>query len=291
MQSLNYYLQKAKSEYFAVPHFNVSNLEMIKAIVEASQELNAPVMIGMSESEREFIGLNQAKSIIKCYKEKGAVIFLNADHSKSFDSCKNAIDAGFDSIHFDGSHLNLKENFEITKKVVLYGKKKNVDISIEGELGCMPTESSKIYNKEIKIDKKYFTKPEEAREFTENTGIDRLASVIGSIHGIASNNPHLDIDLIKRTQTKKAFKQPQLPARLEAIVKMQDHGIKSQSLLFPCSLPDHFYIVFNNQAFFASGTKIASIPEFNDGPGTMVTFLGVRITLQSGKVGVEIKPL
>jgi len=198
MQSLNYYLQKAKSEYFAVPHFNVSNLEMIKAIVEASQELNAPVMIGMSESEREFIGLNQAKSIIKCYKEKGAVIFLNADHSKSFDSCKNAIDAGFDSIHFDGSHLNLKENFEITKKVVLYGKKKNVDISIEGELGCMPTESSKIYNKEIKIDKKYFTKPEEAREFTENTGIDRLASVIGSIHGIASNNPHLDIDLIKR---------------------------------------------------------------------------------------------
>ncbi|KKP30451.1 MAG: Ketose-bisphosphate aldolase, class-II [Parcubacteria group bacterium GW2011_GWA2_31_28] len=198
MQSLNYYLQKAKSEYFAVPHFNVSNLEMIKAIVEASQELNAPVMIGMSESEREFIGLNQAKSIIKCYKEKGAVIFLNADHSKSFDSCKNAIDAGFDSIHFDGSHLSLKENFEITKKVVLYGKKKNVDISIEGELGCMPTESSKIYNKEIKIDKKYFTKPEEAREFTENTGIDRLASVIGSIHGIALNNPHLDIDLIKR---------------------------------------------------------------------------------------------
>jgi len=198
MQSLNYYLHKAKSECWAVPHFNASNLEMIKAIVESSQELNAPVMIGMSESEREFIGLNQAKSIIKCYKEKGAVIFLNADHSKSFDSCKNAIDAGFDSIHFDGSHLSLKENFEITKKVVLYGKKKNVDISIEGELGCMPTESSKIYNKEIKIDKKYFTKPEEAREFTENTGIDRLASVIGSIHGIALNNPHLDIDLIKR---------------------------------------------------------------------------------------------
>ena len=198
MQSLNYYLHKAKSECWAVPHFNASNLEMIKAIVESSQELNAPVMIGMSESEREFIGLNQAQSIIKCYKEKGAVIFLNADHSKSFDSCKNAIDAGFDSIHFDGSHLSLKENFEITKKVVLYGKKKNVDISIEGELGCMPTESSKIYNKEIKIDKKYFTKPEEAREFTENTGIDRLASVIGSIHGIALNNPHLDIDLIKR---------------------------------------------------------------------------------------------
>src|SRR3989338_7457417 len=198
MQSLNYYLHKAKSECWAVPHFNASNLEMIKAIVESSQELNAPVMIGMSESEREFIGLNQAQSIIRCYKEKGAVIFLNADHSKSFDSCKNAIDAGFDSIHFDGSHLSLKENFEITKKVVLYAKNKNTDISIEGELGYIPTESSKIYNKEIKIDKKYFTKPEEAREFTENTGIDRLASVIGSIHGIALNNPHLDIDLIKR---------------------------------------------------------------------------------------------
>ncbi|KKP37248.1 MAG: Ketose-bisphosphate aldolase, class-II [Candidatus Roizmanbacteria bacterium GW2011_GWA2_32_13] len=198
MQSLNYYLHKAKSECWAVPHFNASNLEMIKAIVESSQELNAPVMIGMSESEREFIGLNQAQSIIKCYKEKGAVIFLNADHSKSFDSCKNAIDAGFDSIHFDGSHLSLKENFEITKKVVLYAKNKNTDISIEGELGYIPTESSKIYNKEIKVDKNYFTKPEQVRAFIKNSKINRLASVVGSIHGIAINNPHLDIDLIKR---------------------------------------------------------------------------------------------
>ena len=108
---------------------------------------------------------------------------------------------------------------------------------------------------------------------------------------IWQRNSRVDIDLIKGTQTKKDFKQLKLPARLEAIIKIQDHGIRSQSLLFPCSLPDHFNIIFNNQAFFASGMKIASIPEFNDNPGTMVTFLGVRIPLQSGKVGVEIKPL
>lgn len=198
MFKLKDYLLKAKQNNWAIPHFNASNLEMIKAIIEASQELNAPVMIGMSESEREFIGLAQAESIIKAYKEKGIVIFLNADHSKSFNSCKNAIDRGFDSIHFDGSHVSLKENFEITKKVVEYAKNKNIDISVEGELGCMPTENSKIYNKKIEVKKEYFTKPKEARAFVNITGIDRLASVVGSIHGIAVNNPHLDIDLIKR---------------------------------------------------------------------------------------------
>ncbi|MEK9147559.1 MAG: class II fructose-bisphosphate aldolase [Patescibacteria group bacterium] len=198
MFKLKDYLLKAKQNNWAVPHFNVANLEMIKAIVESSEELKAPVMIGMSESEREFIGLDQAESIIKDYKKAGAVVFLNADHSKSFESCKRAIDKGFDSIHFDGSHVSLKENFEITKKVVKYAKKKNIDISIEGELGCMPTESSKIYNKKIEVKKEYFTKPKEARAFIETTGIDRLASVVGSIHGIAANNPHLDIDLIKR---------------------------------------------------------------------------------------------
>lgn len=198
MKNLHYYLQKAMNEAWAVPHFNASNLEMIKAIVEASNELNAPVMIGMSESERKFIGDNQAKSIIVNYKEKGAIVFLNADHSKSFESCKNAIDKGFDSVHFDGSNINLKENFETTKNVVLYAKEKNIDISVEGELGHIPTDSSKIYNKKIIIDKNDFTKPEQALDFVKFTKIDRLASVVGSIHGIATNNPKLDIDLIKK---------------------------------------------------------------------------------------------
>ena len=108
---------------------------------------------------------------------------------------------------------------------------------------------------------------------------------------IWQSDSRVDVNLETGTQARIAFAQPQLPARLEAIVKIEDHWIKTQSLLFPYSLPDHFNIIFDDQLFYVSGIKMAFVPEFNGAPGTIVTFLGVRIPIQSGKIGVKIRPL
>src|SRR5690349_8846543 len=118
MLKLKEVLQKASDEKWAVPHFNVPNLEMLKAIIEACVEKRSPVMIGTSESEREFIGLEQAVALIRSYREEHDMPFyLNADHTKSVEKAKTAIDAGYDSIHIDLSKLPLEENIQKSKEV------------------------------------------------------------------------------------------------------------------------------------------------------------------------------
>jgi len=190
-------LQKAKEGHFAVGHFNVSDANQLKAIVMAAQNMRAPVFIGASEGERNFFGLEQLVALVKIYRETtGLPIFLNADHTKSFQECAKAIDAGFDMIHFDGSALPFEENVANTKKVVEYAKEKNPNISVEGELGYLRGKSE--VQEYVEIKKEDFTKPEQAKEFVEETGVDRLAIVFGNFHGIASKQEeHLDFSVLQ----------------------------------------------------------------------------------------------
>jgi len=165
--------------------------------MEAAKKFNAPVMIGLSEGERKFVGLKQAVAMVKSFKEEyGLPVFLNPDHSHSVESAKDAFDAGFDSVHIDLSKLSFEKNIKGTKEVVDYVKSKNPEISVEGELGYLRGES-RIQKEVIKIKPEDLTKPEEAVEFADKTGIDRFAGAYGNSHGIFLEEPALDIERIR----------------------------------------------------------------------------------------------
>ncbi|MBI2450727.1 MAG: class II fructose-bisphosphate aldolase [Parcubacteria group bacterium] len=201
MSNLNQVLKEAESGGYAIPHFNFANMETLKACVEAAKELNSPLMLGTSEGERKFFGRAQAVSVIKAFqKELEIQIFLNADHTKSFEEAKLVIDLGYDSVIIDLAHLSFEENVKITKQVVEYAKSKNPDISVEGELGYLLGES-KILKEKIELKPENYTKPEQAFEFWKETKVDRLTVAVGNIHGVSiAGNPRLDIGLIQKTK-------------------------------------------------------------------------------------------
>jgi len=191
-------LLRATSEKWAVPHFNFSNLETLKAIAEAAKEENSPVMAGTSEGERDFIGLREAVFMVRSFREElNLPIFLNADHTKSVEAAKKAVDAGYDSIHIDLSKMPLDANVNGTKELVRYALAKDAIISIEGELGYLRGES-KFQKKRIVIEPNDLTDPAEAAKFVEITGVDRFAPAVGNIHGISLDEPAIDIGRIKQ---------------------------------------------------------------------------------------------
>lgn len=190
--------QQAKREQWAIPHFNFSSLSQLKGILEIAKELRAPVLVGTSEGERDFIGLTQAVALVKSYRETYDIpIFLNADHSRSFETAKAACDAGYDSVHIDMSKKSFEENIAETKRVVEYVKSTRPEVEVEGELGYLATESSKIYTETIEIPEESYTKVEEAIQYVKETGINRFAPAIGNLHGIAANSPKIRFELIQ----------------------------------------------------------------------------------------------
>lgn len=190
-------LKKAQNNHYAVGQFNISTDEQLKAIVEVAQDFKSPVIIGTSEGERRFIGIDQVVALVESYQRD---IILNADHCKTFESAKEAVDAGYSAVHFDGSALDFEENMKITKQVVHYAKKKNPNILVEGELGYLKGES--VVHEKIEIKPEDLTKPEQAKEFIEKTGVDSLAVVVGNMHGVESDmeNPPLYLDRLREIQ-------------------------------------------------------------------------------------------
>lgn len=195
---MNELFDKALKEQYAIGQFNISTNEQLRAAIEVAVELSAPIIIGASESERNHLGDNQIVSLVESWqKETNQPIILNADHCQTYESAKKAVDAGFNAIHFDGSMLNFNKNIKITERVVKYARKKDKNIIIEGELGYMRG-GSEIHSQKIEIMPSDLTKPEEAKEFYQKTGINNLAIVIGNIHGVEPDNlnPHLNIDIL-----------------------------------------------------------------------------------------------
>jgi fructose-bisphosphate aldolase class II len=201
--SLNNYLRRATAEGWAVPHFNVCNLELLRGIVAAASEMRSPVMIGTSEGERAIFTPEAAVAMIRIYSEKFNVpLFLNADHTHSVAAAKAAIDAGYPSIHIDLSRQPFAANVAGTAEVVRYARKQKREISVEGELGALATDSSTVLKGKVKIDPASFTSPELALEFVHKTGIDRLAPAVGNYHGMSQTKKNLDIGLIKELRAK-----------------------------------------------------------------------------------------
>jgi fructose-bisphosphate aldolase class II len=202
MRSLKAAIREAEKKKLAIGHFNIAELSGLKAIFEAARGLGAPVIIGTSEGEANFIGRKQAAALIKSLREEhNYPIFLNSDHTHSFEEVKKAVEAGYDAILFDGGKLPLKENIRQTKRIVKYVKSKNPKILVEGELGYIGSSSQilKEIPKGAAIKPEDLTTLEQAKQFVKETRVDLLAPAVGNLHGMfgKAKNPDLDIRRIK----------------------------------------------------------------------------------------------
>jgi len=144
MKTLREAINEAEEKKVAIGHFNISDSTQLWGIFNAAKSLNVPVIIGTSEGERDFIGARQAAVIVhSIQKDYDYPIYLNADHHFSLNKVKEAIDAGFDAIIFDGNKVSHEENIEITKACVHYARSCGRDVLVEAELGNIG-ESSKV---------------------------------------------------------------------------------------------------------------------------------------------------
>ena len=202
MCSLKEHLKKAREAKIAIGHFNISNVETLWAIFDAARALDQPVIIGVSEGERNFIGVRQAASLVQSLRnEFDYPIFINADHTHDFEGVKKAIDLGFDSVMIDGSQLLFDENVALTKKCVAYAKevkaKEGRTVLVEAELGYIGTSSTVLETIPDGAGAD-MTPPDVAQRFVEMTSVDLFAPSVGNIHGIVtSGNPHIDVKRVK----------------------------------------------------------------------------------------------
>ena len=188
--NMNQMLKKAKEEHYAVPHFNINNLEWTKFILEECNELNVPVILGVSEGAVKYMGsylvvADLVKAMIKSLNIKIPVC-LHLDHGSSLESCISAIDAGFSSVMIDGSRLPLEENIKITKEVVSYAHERG--ISVEAEVGHIGTTDDNMTKEETNATL------EDCQILYENTSIDALAAALGSVHGFYKKEANLDFE-------------------------------------------------------------------------------------------------
>jgi len=200
MKTLRETIKDAEANKVAIGHFNISNIEGLWGIFRAAQALDVPVIIGVSEGERDFVGVRQAAALVKSIREEfDYPIFLNADHSYSFERVKDAVDAGFDAVIFDGAKLPMEENIKITKQCVEYARNSGRDVLVEAELGYIGTSSKLLDEVPEGVSLDQLTTPEDAKRFVEETGVDLFSPSVGNIHGMLKgvSNPELNIERIK----------------------------------------------------------------------------------------------
>jgi len=211
MRGLRNALRQAEKNRVAIGHFNVSDLVMLKAVFTAAQELNVPVLVGVSEGEREFIGVGQIAVLVRSLREEfDFPIFLNADHTYSLAKAQEAARSGFDLVVFDASTLPLEENVRKTKEAVEAVKSINPEILVEGEIGYIGTGSA--IHDEVPEQSKGLTSPAEARVYAEGTGIDLLAPAVGSMHGMFKSmiqgTTRKRLDIARIAEIKNAARVP-----------------------------------------------------------------------------------
>ena len=204
MKTLRECTREAREGGYALGHFNISDSTQLNAIAAAAREVGMPVVIGVSGGEREFVGGRKAAAMVAAARDEfGIDIFLNADHAHEVDACKSAIDAGFDSVIFDGTKLSLEENKAKTQEVVAYARESGRDVIVESELGYIGT-SSKLLDdvpEDVVLDS--LPTADDATQFVNDTGVDALAPAVGNLHGMLKgrSNPSLQIELIERIRT------------------------------------------------------------------------------------------
>lgn len=216
-------LAKAQEGNYAVGSFSVANMEMVLGVLKAAKELNAPVILQIAEirlkqSPLEIIG----PLMVAAAESADTPVAVHFDHGKTLEKIQQALDIGFTSVMFDGSHLPLDENIAMTKKVIAMACEYDADV--EAEIGCVG--GSEDGSEDIAIN---CAKPEDAVRFEAETGVDALAIAIGNAHGNYKSTPKLKFDILQ-----EVAKNTDLPLVLhggtgitpEDFVKCSHTGIK-----------------------------------------------------------------
>ena len=193
--------EKSMKEGFAIGAFNVNNMEIIQAIVDAASEAKSPVILQASSSAIKYAGIDYLMKMVEAATivHPELPIAIHLDHGPDFETCKMCIDAGFTSVMIDGSKYDFEENVRVTKEVVDYAHSKGV--VVEAELGKLAG-----IEDEVNVDSKdaMYTDPEQAEEFVKRTGCDSLAIAIGTSHGAYKfkGEAKLRFDILKEIRNR-----------------------------------------------------------------------------------------
>ncbi|MHB9093536.1 MAG: class II fructose-1,6-bisphosphate aldolase [Eubacteriales bacterium] len=190
-------LKKAEAGGYAVGAFNCNNMEIVQAIIAAAEAEKSPVIMQASQGAIKYAGIEYITAMAKIAAENASVpVALHLDHGTSFEQVMMCIRSGFSSVMIDGSKLPFDDNVELTKRVIAVARA--VGVSVEAELGKIGGTEDDIH-----VDEKdaFFTKPEEAKEFVERTGVDALAVAIGTAHGQYKGIPELDFPRLEKIRS------------------------------------------------------------------------------------------
>lgn len=187
-------LMDAKKRRYAVPAFNIHNLETMQGVLEVASELKSPVILATTPGTVSYAGADYLVAMAKVgAKRYNIPIALHLDHCSDINILKKCIEAGYKSVMIDASLKSYEENFMITKEVVEFSHSYNV--SVEAELGLV---SGQEDERDIKDSDSVLTDPYAALEFVEKTKIDSLAVAIGTAHGVYKTEPKLDFERLRK---------------------------------------------------------------------------------------------
>ncbi len=191
-------LKKAQREGYAVPAFNVHNLETVQAVIESAAKMASPVILAGTPGTFSYAGINYLVSICQiAARDNNLPIALHLDHHESLADISNKVTAGVRSVMIDGSHLPFDENIRTVAEVVRFCQR--YDGSVEAELGRLGGQEDHL---NVDAGDSFFTDPDSARLFVARTGIDSLAVAIGSAHGLYQGEPHLDFDRLSAVRER-----------------------------------------------------------------------------------------
>ncbi len=199
MKTLRETITDAAQNARAIGHFNFSDSNQLKAIAEAAKETGLPVIVGLSEGERDFFPLAHARVLVDLYRAQGVEIFLNADHTYSVEKVQRAIAAGVDSVVVDGAKLSFEENVLMLSACVKDARASGRDVVMEGELGYIGQSSKPLDALPEGVSLENLTTADEAKRFVVDTGADCFAPAVGNVHGMlkAAAEPKLHSDRVK----------------------------------------------------------------------------------------------
>src|SRR3989338_2272083 len=195
-------LGKAQRGHYAVAHFNINNLEMVQAIVNAAMKLKSQVILATSEGAIQYAGMDYLYALAKTASEQANIpIALHLDHGRDITIIQKAINIGYSSIMIDASPEDFENNIALTKKIVQLAHRKG--ISVEAELGTIGGAEDKVSSRKIR-----YTDPLQAQEFVERTGCDFLAVAIGTSHGAYKFQGEAQLQLDRLREIRKKVRIP-----------------------------------------------------------------------------------
>lgn len=191
-------LKDAQKEGYAVPAFNIHNLETMQVVVEAANELNSPVIIAATPGTVSYAGPQYLINMVRAAAKNSHVpIALHLDHHEDIEDIKHAIRLGAKSVMIDASALPYEENIAKVRKVVDFAK--DYDVSVEAELGRLVGIEDDVV---VAEEDSQLTDPELANDFVKRTGIDSLAVAIGTAHGLYVGEPKIDLERLEKIEAK-----------------------------------------------------------------------------------------